>query len=440
MKNQFFSRQLIAIASLMMLTVSCNNDDDFTALPSPVIKGEKQLRDTITIGKTLQLSSKLQDRNNVSFEWKVDGKVVGSDSTYVFKPESRGDFKVTMTAKNDGGNVSLTYDIHTYGAYENGFFMINEGWFGHGTGTVGFYRYDTKAIEDSVFVKVNPDKDLKPESSTLEFGTIFNKKLFLVSKVGGPVVVADAYSLKEEKRIPAKGGNDWRAVVGIDENQALLTSGKGIFKLNLNTMELNGQIEGVTGQVGDIVKANGYIFALSASKGVIIINASTLAVEKTIPGMVLGFAVTDDKKVWAAGGTKLINIDSNTLDVTEIALGFQAYGSWGAWHPGSITAAKNDVFIAKNTSWTGGKEVYKYTGTPASLTAPFITLTQSNIVYGAGIGYDRKKNSLVVNTVNEGYGTNFEINNLYLFNADSGVKTQTVSFSGYYFPAVSVFH
>ena len=440
MKNQFFSRQLIAIASLMMLTVSCNNDDDFTAPPSPVIKGEKQLRDTITIGKTLQLSSKLQDRNNVSFEWTVDGKVVGSDSIYVFKPESRGDFKVTMTAKNDGGNVSLTYDIHTYGAYENGFFMINEGWFGHGTGTVGFYRYDTKAIEDSVFVKVNPDKDLKPESSTLEFGTIFNKKLFLVSKVGGPVVVADAYSLKEEKRIPAKGGNDWRAVVGIDENQALLTSGKGIFKLNLNTMELNGQIEGVTGQVGDIVKANGYIFALSASKGVIIINASTLAVEKTIPGMVLGFAVTDDKKVWAAGGTKLINIDSNTLDVTEIALGFQAYGSWGAWHPGSITAAKNDVFIAKNTSWTGGKEVYKYTGTPASLTAPFITLTQSNIVYGAGIGYDRKKNSLVVNTVNEGYGTNFEINNLYLFNADSGVKTQTVSFSGYYFPAVSVFH
>ena len=440
MKNQFFSRQLIAIASLMMLTVSCNNDDDFTAPPSPVIKGEKQLRDTITIGKTLQLSSKLQDRNNVSFEWTVDGKVVGSDSIYVFKPESRGDFKVTMTAKNDGGNVSLTYDIHTYGAYENGFFMINEGWFGHGTGTVGFYRYDTKAIEDSVFVKVNPDKDLKPESSTLEFGTIFNKKLFLVSKVGGPVVVADAYSLKEEKRIPAKGGNDWRAVVGIDENQALLTSGKGIFKLNLNTMELNGQIEGVTGQVGDIVKANGYIFALSASKGVIIINASTLAVEKTIPGMVLGFAVTDDKKVWAAGGTKLINIDSNTLDVTEIALGFQAYGSWGAWHPGSITAAKNDVFIARNTSWTGGKEVYKYTGTPASLTAPFITLTQSNIVYGAGIGYDRKKNSLVVNTVNEGYGTNFEINNLYLFNADSGVKTQTISFSGYYFPAVSVFH
>ncbi|MDA6070535.1 DUF5074 domain-containing protein [Flavobacterium sp. AC] len=438
MKNQFFSRQLIAIASLMMLTVSCNNDDDFTA--PPVIKGEQQLKDTLTIGKTLQLNSKLADRKNVSFEWAVNGSVVGSDSTYVFKPETRGDFKITMTAKNEGGKVALTYDIHAYGAYENGFYVINEGWFGHGTGTVGFYRYDTKAIEDSVFVKVNPDKDLKPASSTLEFGTIINKKLFLVSKVGGPVVVADAYSLKEEKRIPAKGGNDWRAVVGIDENQALLTASKGIFKLNLNTMEVSGQIEGVTGQVGDVVKANGYIFALSATKGVIVINASTLTVEKTIPGIVLGFAVTDDKKVWAAGGKNLISIDSNTLEVKEIALGFQAYGSWGAWHPGSITAAKNDIFIAKNGSFSGGKQVYKYSGTPESLSAPFITLTNSNILYGAGIGYDRKKNTLVVNTVNEGFGVNFAINNLYLFNADSGAKTESVNYSGYYFPAVSVFH
>lgn len=421
-----------------MLTASCNNDDDFTA--PPVITGEQQLKDTLTIGKTLQLSSKLKDRNNVSFEWAVNGNVVGSDSIYTFKPETRGDFKITMTAKNNGGKVSLTYDIHTYGAYENGFFMINEGWFGHGTGTVGFYRYDTKAIEDSVFVKVNPDKDLKPESSTLEFGTIINKKLFLVSKVGGPVVVADAYSLKEEKRIPAQGGNDWRAVVGVNENQALLTSGKGIFKLNLNTMALEGQIEGVTGQVGDVVKANGYIFALSASKGVIVINTSTLAVEKTIPGMVLGLAVTDDKKVWAAGGTKLISIDSNTLEVKETALGFQAYGSWGAWHPGSITAAKNDVFIAKNGSFSGGKQIFKYNGTAESLATPFVTLTQSNILYGAGIGYDQNKNTLVVNTVNEGFGVNFAINNLYLFNADSGTKTGTVSFSGYYFPAVSVFH
>ena len=105
-----------------------------------------------------------------------------------------------------------------------------------------------------------------------------------------------------------------------------------------------------TGKVGDLVRLRLYFCVVTSTKGVIVINASTLAVEKTIPGIVLGFAVTDDKKVWAAGGKNLISIDSNTLEVKEIALGFQAYGSWGAWHPGSIAAAKNDVFIAKNGS------------------------------------------------------------------------------------------
>ena len=113
-------KTIFTLTCLLML-LSCNNDDDFTA--APVINGEQQLKDTLTIGKTLQLSSKIKDRNNVSFEWAVNGNVVGSDSTYTFKPETRGDFKITMTAKNNGGNVSLTYDIHTFGAYENGFFI-----------------------------------------------------------------------------------------------------------------------------------------------------------------------------------------------------------------------------------------------------------------------------------------------------------------------------
>lgn len=437
MRKQFFYTKFLAVAALVFLMASCNNDDDFTAAPS-IVSGQK-LIDSVTIGKGIKLSPKLTSKENASFVWTVNGTVVGKDSTYVFQPKERGDYKIAMTAKNAGGASTVTYNINALGTYENGFFLVNEGWFGHGTGTVSFYRYDTQVLEDSIYTKANPGKDLKPNTSTLEFGTIFNKKLFLVSKVGGPVVVTDAFTLKEEKRIAAQGGNDWRAFVGLSETQGLLSSGDGIYKLNLTTMQLNGKVDGVSGQIGDIVKSNGYIFALSATQGVVVINATTLKVEKTIASMVLGFAVTDDKKVWAAGGTKLINIDSSTLEVKEVALGFTAYGSWGAWHPGSITAAKNNVFIAKNGSWSGGKQIYKYTGNVASLSAPFITLSGANILYGAGIGYDSKKNTLVVNTVNEGWGENFSINNLYLYNADSGLKTNSVAFSGYHFPAVPVF-
>jgi len=37
------------------------------------------------------------------------------------------------------------------GKFENGFFIVNEGWFGHGTGEVSFFNYSTGKLTDSVF-------------------------------------------------------------------------------------------------------------------------------------------------------------------------------------------------------------------------------------------------------------------------------------------------
>lgn len=438
MKMQHYSGKIITLLTSLMVLAGCSNDDDFSILP-PSFDGSRQLIDSITIGENLELYPKLLDNQNTSYQWTIDGKVVGTDSIYVFTPEERGNYDIVFTATNEVGKISETYNIHTWGAFENGFFMVNEGWFGHGTGTVSFYRYNTQTLEDSVFVKTNPGKNLEPATSTLEYGTIFNEKLYLVSKVGGPVIVANAYTLKEEKRIPAEGGNNWRAFVGIDDSKGLLSSGDGIYKLDLNTMQLNGQVSGISGQVGDIIKSGNYIFALSATEGVIVINTSTLEIETTIPGMALGFAITQDNKVWAAGGTKLVSIDATTLETSEVELGFEAYGSWGAWHPGSITANASNVYIAKNGSWSGGKEIYKYNGDITSLSKPFVTLPESKILYGAGIGFDKEKDVLVVNTVREGWGENFSKNNLYFYDT-SGIQVNSTDFFGYYFPAVPVFH
>ncbi len=174
---------------------------------------------------------------------------------FTFEPADRGDYEISFTLTNEEDEAAVVYNVHTLGGFENGFFIINEGWFGHGTGTVNFYRYDTRAIEDSIFIKTNPDKNLLPVSSTLQYGTVYDEKLFLVSKVGGPLVVADAYSLKEKGRIPAQGGNDWRAVAGIDSSTGLLSAGDGLYRLNLDALETESRIEGISGQTGDLLKA-----------------------------------------------------------------------------------------------------------------------------------------------------------------------------------------
>ena len=121
-------------------------------------------------------------------------------------------------------SITAAYPAAVTGTYTNGFFIINEGWFGHGDGSASFYSYDTHTKSDSIFTKENPGKNLDPATSTLEYGTVFNNQLFLVSKVGGPVVVADANTLKEVGRIPAASGNNWQSFLGLTSTTGLLSS------------------------------------------------------------------------------------------------------------------------------------------------------------------------------------------------------------------------
>ncbi|WP_183561412.1 DUF5074 domain-containing protein [Mucilaginibacter sp. SP1R1] len=333
--------------------------------------------------------------------------------------------------------------IRSVGKYDNGFFLINEGWYAHGTGTVSFYDYGTGTITDSVFTKENPGLNLNPTSSTLQYGTIFNDKLFLVSKVGGPFVIVNSHTLKEINRIAAKSTNDFRAFVGIDTTKGLISTGSGIYPVNLQTLALGTKISGVTGQVGDMIKAGNYVFVLSQSSGVIVLNASTNAVVKTITGMLCAFARSMDGAIWAAGGTQLIRIDPATLVVQTITVPFQIYGSWSAWHPGSITASttENAIFIARNATSSGGTQVYKYTAAnSASFTTPFITVPTGRELYGAGVAYAPAHNQVIVNTVHSGFTTNFSFNDLVFYNASSGAQINDIAYTGYYFPSVAVFH
>src|SRR6201996_3377696 len=130
------------------------------------------------------------------------------------------------------------------GTYSNGFFLVNEGWFSHGTGEVNFYSYATQTLSDSVFEHANPGLNLNPATSTLEFGTVFNGSLYLVSKVGGPLVVVDQNTMVQSNRIAASSTRDWRAFVGIDSTHGLVSSETGIFPLALPALTVGTKLAG----------------------------------------------------------------------------------------------------------------------------------------------------------------------------------------------------
>ncbi len=431
--------------ALLLVAIGCHKHNDVVAPPvtaAPANGG----KDTITLGASITLSAATTTAAGATFSWTVNGTGSSSDSTFAFTPAARGDYAIVYTVTNAGGTSTQDFSVHVYGKYENGFFIANEGWYGNGSGTLSFFRYDTQGLEDSVYTKVNPGADLGPNTTELEFGTAYNNKVYLLTKGGGPLVQADAYSLKETGRIPGGAGNDFRALLPIDTTKALVSTGSGIFPLNLQTVTLGAAIPAVSGEVQDMVSAGNYIFVLSANDGLDILHASDLSLAKTIPSIQLGFAKAMDGSIWAAGGANdsmLVKIDPSTLDTTNIALPFEVEGTFGFWHAGSIAAStkENSIYLGYNTAYTGAMTIYKYViGTPSSVNTPFINIASGKETYGAGIAYNPGKDQLVVTTVQSGYGVGYAVNDLDFYSPASGALITDQPYSGYFFPALPFFH
>lgn len=332
----------------------------------------------------------------------------------------------------------------TYGKYEKGFFVTNEGWMGHGTGSVSFFDYESGSLKDSVFQKENPNSEgFKPAGSTVQFAAEFNNKLYVVSKVRGPVVIADAKTLKEVGRIPGSTDYDWRAFIGLDENRGLLSASDGIYMINLKTYKPSFKLLGATGQTGDMLKAGKYIYVLNQSAGAIIYNANDLTVVKKIAGVTLGFAQTPNQKVWYTKTKYLYSSNPQTLETDSVELPFTPATTWFTWFSSPIVASTKDntVFLLKSPNYGGGKELYKYTeGNKATLDKPFIITPDKQSFYKKNLGYNRQTNQIVTTTVQDGYGSNYAVNNIYFHDAGTGQLIKQIPYNGYYFPAMFVFH
>lgn len=347
---------------------------------------------------------------------------------------------ILFSCKKDRGVIE---EMAVPGKYENGFFIINEGWYGHGTGSVSFFDATAGTLQDSVFQKENDGKTFDPASSTVQFATIFNKNLYVVSKARGPLVVADAMTLKETGRIAGSTAYDWRAFVGLNEDLGLLSSSNGIYQVDLKTLKPGDKLPEVTGQTGDMLKAGNYVYTLSQASGAVIYNLKDLTVAKKIKGVTLGFAQTPDKKVWYTAGKFLYSSDPITLAKDSVELPFTPATTWFAWFASPMIASTKDnaVYLLKSPSFGGGKELYRYiAGDPTSVSKPFITTPDKQSFYKKNLGYNPKTNQIVTTTVQDGYGVNYAVNNIYFYDATSGALIKQMPYSGYFFPAMFVFH
>jgi hypothetical protein len=325
--------------------------------------------------------------------------------------------------------------------YTNGFFVANEGWFGHGSGDVHFYDYSTNTLTLNIYAANNPGKTLGGSANTLQYATIFQNKVYLVVKAGGPLVVTDATTFVESARQATLPGNDAHAFLGIDATHGLISTGSGVYQISLPGLTVGTALSGVTSYTGDMLKAGNYIFVHAQTEGIVAYNTSTLTMARSFGTANLAFALGKDNGVYVANTDSLIRIDAGTLARTAIKLPFSTPSPWGAWRHSAITSSTTDsaIFIVANNGFQGGTTLYRYViGNPSSLATPFITLPTGQYFYGAGAAYDASNNTLVLTTINGPFTGS--TNTVLRYNASTGAAINSVVYTGWYFPAMPFFH
>ena len=323
---------------------------------------------------------------------------------------------------------STTFD------FSKGFFIINEGQFGKNGGVINFYNSLTNKVDTNLFVKINPGKDL---GNTTQFAAIYNEQMYIVSKQGD-LVAANPSTLKETGRIENfnKVAADGHAFCGINEELGLVSTTKGVFKLNLNPLSLGDMIESITGKVGELLQYRGHVYAVGNSK-IYVINTTTWDVEKTFDKGKSGLTVSKDGMIWSTHDNLLLKINPFTLEMETIVMPNEikaTYNPW-AWTQGSLTASKQENTLF----FVSGMNIYKYViGDITSLNSPLFTVPAGRMIYGTGMSVDPKNNQVLVTTI-VGYGQDSAKNNLYFYDGTTGSLKKNLFYEGIWFPSMIVF-
>jgi YVTN family beta-propeller protein len=83
------------------------------------------------------------------------------------------------------------------GAFSNGIFIVNEGQYSGGTGTITYFNPDSNYVKQDIFEAINN----RPLGNVAQSMTIFNGKGYIVVNNAGKVEVVDAATFKSEGTI-----------------------------------------------------------------------------------------------------------------------------------------------------------------------------------------------------------------------------------------------
>lgn len=402
-----------------------------------------------------------------------------------------GEVDVTFKAQ-DGSEVASTYHFiikdsertAPKDSWQDGTFWLNEDWFGHTNGSINYIDKDG-TVRYRAYESQNPYESF---GCTSQYAMIFGGKLYVMSKQetdggdtrrgGGRLVVADAKTLKKLVGFDdILDGGDGRACVGVNSEKVYVGTTAGIAVFNPSSLSITGKVEGIeTGskyanQLGDMVCAGKYVFAIKQAYGTYVIDTDTDEVVSILgrndDGSVFanpqGVTMTADGLVWIAAtstangkATTLYCYDPKTLELVksvDMPSHLSITCGWGAWRSTNFFAEKDKVAIwfgsGVEASIVSGNSGYYRWDTKSDLSNLEPVFVFPNDLYGidektkqapyASVRYDDRSNQLLI-AATHGSSSNYRYTWLHFVDCASGEIAKTIRLKDYYwFPAIPVF-
>lgn len=357
--------------------------------------------------------------------------------------------------------------------YTDGILFLNEGWFGHDTGSLNFLSNNGDWTYD-VFARNNADHRL---GVTSQYGQCFGDKVYVVSKqsegdgeaAGGVFTIMDAATMKfvsQINRLPDDQSQP-RAFCAWNEHKGYLSTKDRIYTVDLDNMEVSGVVPGTDVYTsfdsnGEMLRYGDRVYAVRESSGVDAIDPATGDVVKIPAELAEAFAVTPDGSLYVATrneSNEFMKISTESLCVTEVfdidSDRSKIVSVWDTWRkaPLAVDITSNIVYYitkkASDDSMNGPRTIARYNFDTKQFDEEFITLPgvadgeeADWVLYGEGVSVDPASGYILLTAVEAGYGSHYSKNRVFVADPVTGkimVGRTHVLEDAYWFPAMALY-